>query len=583
MGISNVLELLGGVALFLFGMALMGDSLKKVAGNKLELILFRLSSTPLKGILLGTGVTAVIQSSSATSVMVVGFVNSGIMELSQAIGIIMGANIGTTITAWILSLTNISSSNIFVEMLKPDSFSPILALIGVFMILVSKKSRRRDLGEIFVSFAVLIFGMTTMSGAVAGLKDWPGFSEIIMLFANNPILGLLTGAVVTGIIQSSAASIGILQALAVTGGITYGAAIPIILGQNIGTCATALISCIGANKNAKRAAVVHLYFNIIGSLLFMAAFYGLDLIFHFPFIDEAINAVGIPAVHSIFNVTTVLVLLPFSKQLGKLAVLTVRDRKTDEDMPLLDERLLSSPSFALEQCKNVVFDMARCTEKTLLAAIDQISNRNEKLFDKISENEEKIDRYEDILGTYLVKLSACEVTEKDSREISQFLQVIGDFERIGDHAENILDAVRELTEKKIRFSEKAEKEVDTISAAVREIVANTFKAFTDNDIALAKKTEPLEQTVDELQHELKDRHIRRLKEGRCTIELGFIFTELLTAFERISDHCSNIAVGVIQHDGSSLNSHMYLNDIKKREPEDFKEDFNHYVEKYKLP
>ncbi len=545
--------------------------LEKVAGN------------PIKGAILGMLVTLVIQSSSATTVMVVGFVNSGIMELSQAIGIIMGANIGTTITAWILSLTNISSSNIFVELLKPDSFSPVLALIGIFMILVSKKSRRRDLGEIFVSFAVLIFGMTTMSGAVAGLKDWPGFSEVIMLFANNPILGLLTGAVVTGIIQSSAASIGILQALAVTGSITYGAAIPIILGQNIGTCATALISCIGANKNAKRAAVVHLYFNIIGSFLFMAAFYGLDLIFRFPFIDEAINAVGIPAVHSIFNVTTVLVLLPFSKQLGKLATLTVRDKKTDEDMPLLDERLLSSPSFALEQCKNVVFDMARCTEKTLTAAINQISEKNEKMFDKISENEEKIDRYEDILGTYLVKLSACEVTEKDSREISQFLQVIGDFERIGDHAENILDSVKELTEKKIRFSEKAEKEIDTISAAVKEIVANTFKAFVDNDIQLAKKTEPLEQTVDELQHELKDRHIRRLKEGRCTIELGFIFTELLTAFERISDHCSNIAVGVIQHDGSSLNSHMYLNDIKKREPEDFKEDFNHYVEKYKLP
>lgn len=583
MDIFSVIRLCGGLALFLYGMHNMGQGLSKVSGGKLERILEKVAGNPIKGAILGMLVTIVIQSSSATTVMVVGFVNSGIMELSQAIGIIMGANIGTTITAWILSLTNISSSNIFVEMLKPDSFSPILALIGVFMILVSKKSRRRDLGEIFVSFAVLIFGMTTMSGAVAGLKDWPGFSEVIMLFANNPILGLLTGAVVTGIIQSSAASIGILQALAVTGGITYGAAIPIILGQNIGTCATALISCIGANKNAKRAAVVHLYFNIIGSLLFMAAFYGLDLIFHFPFIDETINAVGIPAVHSIFNVSTVLVLLPFSKQLGKLAVLTVRDRKTDEDMPLLDERLLSSPSFALEQCKNVVFDMARCTEKTLLAAIDQISNRNEKLFDKISENEEKIDRYEDILGTYLVKLSACEVTEKDSREISQFLQVIGDFERIGDHAENILDAVRELTEKKIKFSEKAEKEVDTISAAVREIVANTFKAFTDNDIALAKKTEPLEQTVDELQHELKDRHIRRLKEGRCTIELGFIFTELLTAFERISDHCSNIAVGVIQHDGSSLNSHMYLNDIKKREPEDFKEDFNHYVEKYKLP
>lgn len=583
MDIFSVIQLCGGLALFLYGMHNMGQGLSKVSGGKLEKILEKVAGNPIKGAVLGMLVTLVIQSSSATTVMVVGFVNSGIMELSQAIGIIMGANIGTTITAWILSLTNISSSNIFVELLKPDSFSPVLALIGVFMILVSKKSRRRDLGEIFVSFAVLIFGMTTMSGAVAGLKDWPGFSEVIMLFANNPILGLLTGAVVTGIIQSSAASIGILQALAVTGSITYGAAIPIILGQNIGTCATALISCIGANKNAKRAAVVHLYFNIIGSFLFMAAFYGLDLIFRFPFIDEAINAVGIPAVHSIFNVTTVLVLLPFSKQLGKLATLTVRDKKTDEDMPLLDERLLSSPSFALEQCKNVVFDMARCTEKTLTAAINQISEKNEKMFDKISENEEKIDRYEDILGTYLVKLSACEVTEKDSREISQFLQVIGDFERIGDHAENILDSVKELTEKKIRFSEKAEKEIDTISAAVKEIVANTFKAFVDNDIQLAKKTEPLEQTVDELQHELKDRHIRRLKEGRCTIELGFIFTELLTAFERISDHCSNIAVGVIQHDGSSLNSHMYLNDIKKREPEDFKEDFNHYVEKYKLP
>ena len=583
MDIFSVIQLCGGLALFLYGMHNMGQGLSKVSGGKLEKVLEKVAGNPIKGAVLGMLVTLVIQSSSATTVMVVGFVNSGIMELSQAIGIIMGANIGTTITAWILSLTNISSSNIFVELLKPDSFSPVLALIGIFMILVSKKSRRRDLGEIFVSFAVLIFGMTTMSGAVAGLKDWPGFSEVIMLFANNPILGLLTGAVVTGIIQSSAASIGILQALAVTGSITYGAAIPIILGQNIGTCATALISCIGANKNAKRAAVVHLYFNIIGSFLFMAAFYGLDLIFRFPFIDEAINAVGIPAVHSIFNVTTVLVLLPFSKQLGKLATLTVRDKKTDEDMPLLDERLLSSPSFALEQCKNVVFDMARCTEKTLTAAINQISEKNEKMFDKISENEEKIDRYEDILGTYLVKLSACEVTEKDSREISQFLQVIGDFERIGDHAENILDSVKELTEKKIRFSEKAEKEIDTISAAVKEIVANTFKAFVDNDIPLAKKTEPLEQTVDELQHELKDRHIRRLKEGRCTIELGFIFTELLTAFERISDHCSNIAVGVIQHDGSSLNSHMYLNDIKKREPEDFKEDFNHYVEKYKLP
>lgn len=583
MDIFSVIQLCGGLALFLYGMHNMGQGLSKVSGGKLEKILEKVAGNPIKGAILGMLVTIVIQSSSATTVMVVGFVNSGIMELSQAIGIIMGANIGTTVTAWILSLTHISSTNIFIEMLKPDSFSPILALIGIFMILISKKSKSRDLGEIFVSFAVLIFGMTTMSGAVEGLKDLPGFTEIITLFADNPILGLLTGAIVTGIIQSSAASVGILQAISVTGSLTYGAAIPIILGQNIGTCATALISCIGANKNAKRAAVVHLYFNIIGSILFMAAFYGLDLIFKFPFVAEAIDPMGIPVVHSIFNVVTVVVLLPFSKQLGKLAVLTVRDKETDEDVPLLDDRLLSSPSFALEQCKNVVFDMARCTEKTLFAALDQIKEKNEKEFDKISENESKIDRYEDVLGTYLVKLSACEVTEHDSREISQFLQVIGDFERIGDHAENILDAVKELTDKKINFSEKAEKEIETVCSAINEIVENTFTAFTKDDVGLAKKTEPLEQTVDTMQAELKNRHVRRLKEGRCTIELGFIFSELLTSFERISDHCSNIAVGIIQRDAMTQNNHMYLNDIKEHEPEDFKEAFNHYVEKYKLP
>lgn len=583
MDIFSVIQLCGGLALFLYGMHNMGQGLSKVSGGKLEKILEKVAGNPIKGAILGMLVTIVIQSSSATTVMVVGFVNSGIMELSQAIGIIMGANIGTTVTAWILSLTHISSTNIFIEMLKPDSFSPILALIGIFMILISKKSKSRDLGEIFVSFAVLIFGMTTMSGAVEGLKDLPGFTEIITLFADNPILGLLTGAIVTGIIQSSAASVGILQAISVTGSLTYGAAIPIILGQNIGTCATALISCIGANKNAKRAAVVHLYFNIIGSILFMAAFYGLDLIFKFPFVAEAIDPMGIPVVHSIFNVVTVIVLLPFSKQLGKLAVLTVRDKETDEDVPLLDDRLLSSPSFALEQCKNVVFDMARCTEKTLFAALDQIKEKNEKEFDKISENESKIDRYEDVLGTYLVKLSACEVTEHDSREISQFLQVIGDFERIGDHAENILDAVKELTDKKINFSEKAEKEIETVCSAIKEIVENTFTAFTKDDVGLAKKTEPLEQTVDTMQAELKNRHVRRLKEGRCTIELGFIFSELLTSFERISDHCSNIAVGIIQRDAMTQNNHMYLNDIKEHEPEDFKEAFNHYVEKYKLP
>lgn len=582
MDIFSVIKLCGGLALFLYGMHNMGQGLSKVSGGRLERILEKVAGNPIKGALLGMLVTIVIQSSSATTVMVVGFVNSGIMELSQAIGIIMGANIGTTVTAWILSLTNLSSDSIFIQLLKPDSFSPILALIGIFMILASKKSRHRDLGEIFVSFAVLIFGMTTMSGSVSGLAEIPEFTNMISVF-KNPLLGILTGAVITAVIQSSAASIGMLQALSMTGGITYSIAVPFILGQNIGTCATAMISCIGANKNAKRAAVVHLYFNIIGSIIFMAGFYGLDALLNFTFMDGAISAFGISAIHSIFNVVSVVILLPFSKQLGKLATLTVRDKKAESDMPILDERFLSSPSFALEQCRNVVFDMARLTEKTLFAALDQIKLKDGKAFDVIMENEEKIDKYEDIIGTYLVKLSTREVTEKDSHEISKFLHVIGDFERIGDHAENILDAIKELKDKKIDFSEKAAAEMDVVSSAIKEIVSNTFAAFIENDTVLAGKTEPLEQTVDELQHELKDRHIRRLKEGRCTIELGFIFSELLTSFERISDHCSNIAVYIIQMEHDNLNNHMYLNDIKTRKPEEFETEFKHYEEKYKLP
>lgn len=582
MDIFSIINLCGGLALFLFGMNSMGQGLSKVSGGRLEKVLEKVAGNPVKGAFLGMIVTMIIQSSSATTVMVVGFVNSGIMGLNQAIGIIMGANIGTTITSWILSLTNISSESIIIRLLKPDSFTPILALIGIFMIFASKNSKKKDIGEIFISFAILIFGMTTMSGAVEGLSEIPEFANLIAVF-KNPLLGILTGAVITAIIQSSSASVGILQALSVTGGISYSVAVPVILGQNIGTCATALISCIGANKNAKRAAVVHLYFNLIGSAIFLVGFYGLHFFIGFPFMNEMIDPFGIAVIHSVFNITSVIILLPFSKQLGKLATLTVKEGKNEEDVPILDERFLSSPSFALEQCKNAVFNMAKLTQKTIFEAIDQIEKKDEKAFAKIAENEKKIDKYEDVIGTYLVKLSTYQVTEKDSLEISKFLHVIGDFERIGDHAENLLDSAKELKDKKIQFSEKALKEIEIISNALKEIINNTFKSFLENDTYLANKTEPLEQTIDSLQRELKNRHIRRLKEGRCTIELGFIFSEILTSFERISDHCSNIAVCVIQLEHETLNNHMYLNDIKSREPEEFKLQFDYYIEKYKLP
>ncbi len=584
MDIFSVINICGGLAFFLFGMNSMGRGLSKISGGKLEKILEKVAGNPIKGVILGMFVTCVIQSSSATTVMVVGFVNSGIMALSQATGIIMGASIGTTITAWILSLTNISSESFFIQMIKPNAWSPILALIGVIMILACKNRKKKDIGEIFVSFAILIFGMTTMSSAFEGITDVPGFAGVVSLFA-NPVFGIVAGVVITAVMQSSSASIGVLQALSVTGTISLASAVPFVVGANIGASTTALISCIGANKNAKRAAFVNLYYKLIGAAVFLALLYGIGIFADMSFIADYISPdpVGIAVIHSFFNILSVLVLLPFSKQLEKLARISVRSRDEEEDVPILDDRFLSSPSFAIEQCRHAVFDMAKITKKTLFASLDQIMEKDEKTFEKILKSEDKIDKYEDVIGTYLVKLSTYPVTEKDSREISKFLHVIGDFERIGDHAENILDAVRELSEKKINFSEKAAKEIGVMTDAIKEIINNTFTAFTENDVYLADKTEPLEQTIDRLQRELKDRHIRRLKEGRCTIELGFIFSELLTAFERISDHCSNIAVCIIQLAHDELNNHMYLNDIKAREPEEFKTQFNYYKEKYKLP
>lgn len=582
MDVFSFITLFGGLAFFLFGMNFMGDSLEKLSGGKLERILEKLTDNTIKGVLLGAGVTCIIQSSSATTVMVVGFVNSGIMKLSQAIGIIMGANIGTTITAWILSLTGIEGDSIWIQMLKPESFSPIIAVVGIILIMLCKEGKKRDIGNILIGFAILMFGMQTMSGAVEPLADVPEFANFLTMF-ENPIFGVLAGTILTAVIQSSSASVGILQALSVTGTISFASAIPIIMGQNIGTCATALISCIGANKNAKRTAFVHLYFNIIGTIVWLSLFYILNAIIHFDFIDQAVSPADIAIVHSLFNIASTALLLPFAKQLGKLATLTIPDKGDDDDMPAIDERFLNTPSFAVEQCKNMTNKMAQLSMKNLFLAMSQIENYSQKDDREITENENKIDTYEDVLGTYLVKLSSKSLTIKDSSEISKILHAIGDIERIGDHAVNILAVAKEMDDKKLSFSEKAQKEIDVLSAAIKEIVTKTMDAFERSDIATAHMVEPLEEVIDELKAELKVRHIRRLREGRCTIELGFILQDLLTNYERISDHCSNIAVCIIEIDKTSFDTHEYLHEIKTGSDSDFVKYFKEYENKYTLP
>lgn len=577
MDIFDVFMLLGGLVLFLYGMNVMGGGLEKLSGSKLERILENLTNNPLKGVLVGAGVTAIIQSSSATTVMVVGFVNSGIMKLKQAIGIIMGANIGTTVTAWILSLTGIQGDSIWISMLKPTSFAPILAVIGMGVIMFSKSGRKRDLGSILVGFFMLMFGMSAMSDAVAPLANSEAFTSILLLFT-NPLFGVLAGAVLTAIIQSSSASVGILQALATTGSITYGMAIPIIMGQNIGTCATALISCIGANKNAKRAAMVHFYFNIIGTIIFLALFYVLDAIIGFSFTATSINGAEIAMIHTVFNLTSTAIMLPFGNQLAKLATLTIREGSKEE--VLLDERLLNVPSFAIEQCKNVTGEMAALARNTLnmsLAMIDKYDAKTAKL---IIENEDKIDRYEDVLGTYLVKLSARELSEEDSNEVSKLLHIIGDLERIGDHCVNIVESVQEMANKGIAFSNIAKGELGVMGSAVSEIVGFATDIVATEDLKLASKVEPLEEVIDGLETELKMRHVRRLKDGNCTIELGFIFSDLITNYERVADHCSNIAACVIQISVASFDMHEYLSVVKSETP--FAEQYQVFKDKYTI-
>ena len=582
MSVFNVFSLLGGLAFFLFGMQLLGSSLEQRAGNKLQPILESLTSSNAKGILVGASVTALIQSSSATTVMLVGFVNSGIMQLHQAISVIFGANIGTTITSWILSLSGIKSDNFWVSLLKPSSFAPLMAFVGIIMFFISK--RKRDIASIFIGFAILMMGMEAMSNAVRGLAEVPAFVNLLTVFS-NPLLGVLAGIVVTGIIQSSTASIGILQALALSGTITYAAALPIVMGQNIGTCVTALISSVGANKNAKRVAIAHLYFNVIGTALFLAMYFIAYTFFSFKLSGNSIGAFEIAIFHSIFNVSCTVILFPFIKLLEKLATKSVRDGEKNSDTDfMMDDRLLATPSIAIAQCRGITCDMASLVRESLVKSISLIRSYSEKEATKVLEMEEKADIYEDKLGSYLVKVSARNLSVPDSQEASKLLHSIGDFERISDHARNIAEGAQEKNDKGVQFSDEAQREINIISDAVMEIANMAVNCFINNDVSLAAEVEPLEQVVDTIKAEIKNRHIQRLQNGLCTIELGFILSDLLTNLERVADHCSNIAVSVIEVERyGELNSHQYLRKVKSGQlGESFSKKYNEYLTKFEL-
>lgn len=572
MDFFSILTLLGGLALFLYGMQVMGDGLAKVSGGKLEQILENLTSSKWKAVLLGLCVTAVIQSSSATTVMVVGFVNSGIMKLTQAVGIIMGANIGTTVTSWLLSLTGIESSNFFISLLKPSSFSPVLAMVGIILLTFTKSSRKKDIGTILLGFAVLMFGMESMSGAVKPLADVPEFTGLLLKFS-NPVAGILAGAILTAIIQSSSASVGILQALCMTGAVPFSAAFPIIMGQNIGTCVTALLSAIGANKNAKRAAMIHLYFNLIGTIIFMTLFYLINTAVHFSFMTQMATPATIAITHSIFNITATVVWLPFSGLLVKLACLTIRDdehdvvSREDQEFMILESRFLEKPAFAVEQGRNAARHMESESRKVLDIALGLIQKYDEEQAGRVENIEAKVDRYEDELGTYLVKLNNKDLSEKDSHSVSIMLHCIGDFERISDHAVNIMESARELYEKNLSFSVQAKTELQVLIATVGRIVDTAYEVFDKQDMNLTRDVEPLEEIVDELSKELKRRHVNRLRSGECTIEMGFILTDLLTSLERIADHCSNISVCVTQVRENLYDTHSHLESLKN-EPDD---------------
>ncbi|MBQ8519086.1 MAG: Na/Pi cotransporter family protein [Agathobacter sp.] len=583
----NVLTMIGGLAMFLYGMDAMGDGLSKLSGGKLESILEKLTSNRLMAVILGAGVTAVIQSSSATTVMVVGFVNSGIMKLSQAVGIIMGANIGTTMTSWLLSLVEVEGTNFFMQMLKPTSFSPILALIGISMIMTAKDTnKKKDIGNILVGFAILMFGMDTMSGAVKPLAEVEEFTSILTMFS-NPILGVIAGAVLTAVIQSSSASVGILQALCATGAMSFGSALPIIMGQNIGTCITAIMSAFGASKNAKRASMIHLYFNLIGTIVFLIVFYILNGIFQFAFMNDAASATGIAVVHSIFNIVCTVCWFPFANVLVKLAELTIRDKvdekETKHEFAILDERFLEQPAFAMELCRKEAIKMAEVAKEAIYLALDNIGNYKEEDYIRVQEMEAEVDRYEDALGSYLVKLNNKDLSPRDSRSVSVILHCINDFERISDHAVNIIESAKEMHDKKLSFSKNAMKEFEVFSSAVHKIVHMAVHAYADNDLENAKVVEPLEQVINGLNAEMKQRHIRRLRKGKCTIELGWILQDLLTNIERVSDHCSNIAICMIEVKDDEFEAHSYLEALKENNFEWYKNAVYAYRDKFALP
>ena len=581
MSIFNVLSLVGGLALFLFGMNYMGSSLEKLGGGKFESILEKMTNSRIKGVLLGAGITAIIQSSSAVTVMAVGFVNSSIMSLNQVIGIIMGANIGTTITGWILSLTNIESTNLFISLLKPSSFTPVLALIGIIMYMAGKTEKKKDIGSILLGFSILMFGMETMSGAVEPLKDVPQFTSILTMFS-NPILGVLAGAVLTAVIQSSSASVGILQALAVTGSINIASAFPIILGQNIGTCVTAILSSVGTNKNAKRTAVVHLAFNIIGVLLAMTLFYGADAIFGLPFIENSVNATTIAIIHTVFNIFSTVVLFPFGKQLERLAHLVIRDNNEDESNALIDERFLMTPSYAIDKVKEQVDSMGGLARENIYLCLDLIKKYSHNNDDTISKNEKTLDNLEDELETYLVKISSMNLSIEDSIKLSKLSHSISNFERIGDYGVNILKIKRRMHQNNVHFSTDANKELEVMSRAVREIVDKSIESFVNDDVELAAEIEPLEQVINNLKQELRARHSKRLQGDECTIENGMLFFDIINSFERIADHCSNLAVCIIELSNRSYQTHTYLKGVKNRNNEGFMEMFEAYLRKYKI-
>ena len=581
MGIIEVITLIGGVAFFLYGMNVMSSGLEKMSGGKLEATLRKMTSSLFNSILLGAGITVAIQSSSATTVMLVGLVNSGIMKLEQTVGVIIGSNVGKTATAWLLSLTGIKSENAFINLLKPENFSLILALIGVLFIM-GKNKRRRDLGSIFVGFAVLMCGMRLMSDSVSGLAESESFTSMLTMF-KNPLLGVIVGAVFTGIIQSSAASVGILQALSLTGSITFEMAIPIIMGQNIGTCITAVLSSIGVKRDAKRVAAVHVLFNVIGTVVVLVAFYALHAFIDFKFLDNTIDPFGIAFCHTAFNIVTMLLLMPFSKLLLKLSRMVIKDRVGEsEKTAFIDERLLNTPSVAVAECRNATVKMAQLAKETIFDAISLISNYSADMAESVEDRESVIDDYEDKLGTVLVKMSSSGLTQRDSHNVSKMLHSISDFERIGDHAVNILKTAQEIHDKKVSFSAEAKAELEVLTAALEQILSDTVEAFEKDDMDRARKVEPLEQVIDNLTAEIKSRHIERLRQGACTIEMGFILTDLTTDFERVSDHCSNVAVALIEVEEGLFDTHKYLNAVKTGDDEQFKKYYDEYGAKYKL-